>query len=87
MNQEWIDNFRKKLDEHHTWPSTYIFKFIVPAEKVEEVKALFPEHTVREKISKEGKYIGVTIEAEMANSDAVIQYYVAASHIEGIVAL
>lgn len=87
MNQEWIDNFRIKLDEHHTWPSTYIFKFIVPAEKVNDVKALFPEHIVREKISKEGKYIGVTIEAEMPNSDTVIKHYIAASDIEGIVAL
>jgi hypothetical protein len=40
--QQWADSFREKLNEHYTWPTTYIFKFIVPSGKESEVKNMFP---------------------------------------------
>jgi uncharacterized protein len=87
MDQQWINGFREKLDQHYSWPSIYIFKFIVPAGKEQEVKQLFPMHIVNERQSGKGNYTSITIQMMMPSSDAVIDIYVRASQIEGIVAL
>ncbi|MEO5600250.1 MAG: DUF493 family protein [Cyclobacteriaceae bacterium] len=87
MDQEWLKSFREKLDQHYAWPSLYMFKFIVPAGKEEDVKRLFPKHTSSEKHSKEGKYTSVTVQMMMPSSDAVVNVYEQASAIEGIIAL
>lgn len=87
MDQEWLKSFREKLDQHYAWPSLYMFKFIVPAGKEEDVKRLFPRHTSSEKHSKEGKYTSVTVQMMMPSSDAVVNVYEQASAIEGLIAL
>ena len=87
MEQDWINSFREKLDKHYAWPSVYLFKFIVPAGKEQEVKKLFPLHNTTEKLSKNGKYISVTIQMMMPSSDSVIDVYVRAAEIEGLIAL
>jgi uncharacterized protein len=87
MDEQWINGFREKLDQHYTWPSLYIFKFVVPKGKEEDLKQLFPLHTPTEKASKQGNYTSITMQMMMPSSDAVIDVYVKASQIEGIVAL
>lgn len=87
MNKEWISSFREKLDKHYAWPSLYMFKFIVPTGREEEVKKLFPLHTTSEKLSKQGNYTSVTIQMMMPSSEAVISIYQQASSIEGLIAL
>ena len=87
MDQQWMISFREKLDQHHTWPSVYLFKFIVPKGKESEVKRLFPDHTTSDRISKKGNYISVSIALTMPSSEAVIDVYERAAKIEGIVAL
>jgi len=87
MDQNWVDSFREKLDQHYAWPEIYVFKFIVPTGKEEQVKKLFPNNEATEKLSKQGNYTSVTIQAMMPSSDAVIELYQLASEIEGIVAL
>jgi hypothetical protein len=87
MNQDWANSFREKLDQHYAWPALYIFKFIVPAGKEDEVKNLFPNHNTSEKPSKNGNYISVTVQAMMPSSDAVIEVYINASTIQGLIAL
>jgi putative lipoic acid-binding regulatory protein len=87
MDQNWLNNFREKLDQHHVWPSLYMFKFIVPTGKENEVKQLFPNHTVTEKLSTKGNYTSITVQMMMPSGEAVIEVYVRASSIEGIVAL
>ncbi|MCU0398249.1 MAG: DUF493 family protein [Cyclobacteriaceae bacterium] len=87
MDQTSIESFRAKLDQHYRWPSLYMFKFIVPKGKVEQVKKLFPLHTTREKSSSEGNYTSITIEIMAPSSDAVIEMYLKASSIEGLIAL
>jgi hypothetical protein len=87
MDQNWIDSFREKLDQHYTWPAAYIFKFIVPTGKELEVKQLFPHHTTVEKRSKQGNYTSVTVEMMMQSGEEVLTIYIEASKIEGIVAL
>jgi putative lipoic acid-binding regulatory protein len=87
MDENWFVSFREKLEQHHAWPSLYIFKFIVPAGQQDQVKNLFPQHTATEKLSNKGNYVSVTIQAMMQSSDAVIEMYKRAALIEGIVAL
>jgi len=87
MDQEWVNNFRVKLDEHHSWPTVYIFKFIVPKGKEEELKNLFPLHTSTDKVSTQGNYISVTFQMMMPSSDAVIEVYKRVSSIEGLISL
>ena len=87
MDQEWINNFRIKLDEHHSWPTVYIFKFIVPKGKESELKNLFPMHTSTDKVSTQGNYISVTFQMMMPSSDAFLEVYERVSTIEGLMSL
>jgi uncharacterized protein len=87
MDKDWINAFREKLDQHYAWPSLYMFKFIVPAGKEDEVKKLFIQHTVSERLSKNGNYVSITIQMMMPSSDSVVDVYVLASKVEGLIAL
>lgn len=87
MNEEWLDSFREKLDQHYAWPSLYIFKFIVPQGKEQQVKELFPLHETTERASSQGKYTSVTVQMMIPSSDDVIDIYRKAAMIEGLIAL
>jgi hypothetical protein len=87
MNSDWADSLREKLEQHYTWPALYTFKFIVPKDRVDEVKKLFPAHESTEKNSKNGNYISVTLKMMMPGSDAVIEVYRLAATVEGLIAL
>lgn len=87
MDEDWFDSFREKLDEHYAWPAIYIYKFIVPTGKEELVKQLFPLTPASERLSKQGNYTSVTIQKMMHSSDDIIEIYIKASKIDGIVAL
>lgn len=87
MDQQWFNSFREKLDQHYAWPSLYIFKFIVPHGKEEDVKKLFPLHETTEKPSSQGKYTSVTVQMMMPSSQAVIDIYTQAATIPGLIAL
>jgi hypothetical protein len=87
MDQEAINSFRLKLDQHYRWPSLYMFKFIVPKNRVDEVIHLFPKHTSTRKESQQGNYVSVTLQMMMPSSEAVIAVYQKVSTIEGLIAL
>lgn len=87
MSKYSTKEFKEKLEGTHKFPTLYMFKFIVPDPKKEEVKSLFPGHDVSFKPSSKGKYVSVTAKAMMSSSDAIIEVYEKASQIEGILAL
>jgi putative lipoic acid-binding regulatory protein len=87
MDQEAINSFRLKLDQHYRWPSLYMFKFIVPKNRVDEVILLFPKHTSTQKESRQGNYVSITLQMMMPSSEAVIAVYQKASTIQGLIAL
>jgi len=87
MDEKAIASFKEKLDVQHQWPDVYMFKFIVPASKVNEVTALFKNDQVEERASSNGKYISVTVKAMIGSSDEVIAKYIEAKKIEGIISL
>lgn len=87
MNKYSTEEFKEKLEGAHKFPTLYMFKFIVPDAKKEEVKALFPRNEVNFKPSSKGTYVSVTAKVMMSSSDAIIDVYNKAYQIEGILAL
>lgn len=87
MGERKYEEFLRKLESQHEWPSLYMFKFIVPAGKEDGIRKLFPMNEVVEKPSKEGKYVSLTIQVMINSSDEVVRIYEEAHKIEGVIAL
>jgi uncharacterized protein len=78
---------KQLLDNEYIWPSKYIFKFVVRADKLKELKEIVGEEGLSEKESSKGKYISLTIVRNMSSSEEVINFYEKVYVIEGIIAL
>ncbi len=87
MSDDRYEYLRKQLEQQISFPSKYMFKFIVPKDKVEQVKPHFETGVVTEKPSSKGNYVSVTILVIVFSPDDVLHGYKRVSHIEGIVAL
>ena len=84
------EGLKEKLNKVHSWPTVYMFKFIVPdyPQKLARVQALFsPEAEVYYKSSKNGNYISVTGKEVVLGPEEVIRVYQKAEDINDIVAL
>ncbi len=79
--------FKEKLEAQTSFPSLYMFKFIVPQGKEQEVAQLLPNNKIELKKSSKGTYVSVTIKAMMSSSEAIMEIYDTASKIEGVIAL
>jgi uncharacterized protein len=80
-------SFKEKLEGSGQFPMLYMFKFIVPHGKEQEVAALFPKNEIAFKESSGGKYISATIKPMMESADQIIEIYEKASKIEGLLSL
>lgn len=87
MDKEWLDSFQKKLDDHYAWPSLYIFKFIVPKDKEDELEQLFPGHEVSKRASAKGNYSSINVQMMCSSSENVIKVYEMVEQVNGIIAL
>ena len=87
----FYQNLKAKLDDTTTFPSDYLYKFIVSVagNKVAQVQEIFhnKEALITIKKSKTGKYNSISIVIKLATSDEVISYYKQAEKIEGIISL
>lgn len=88
--EAFYKNLESKLEEHHKFPSTYLFKFIIPNNNrsIALAEELFTEKAVitfRE--SKTGKYVSVTGKDRMPSAESVINTYKLAEKIEGLMSL
>ena len=87
----FYNNLKNQLDDTSTFPTDYMYKFIVPTDKnqVEEVQGLFNKvgAVIKTKKSKTGKYISISIVLKVQNSNEVILYYRKAEKIKGIISL
>lgn len=86
-SEAWWERFRSLLDDQNEWPSVYVFKFIVPAERLDDMKDVFEGHPVRERASSKGTYVSVTARIRVESSDEVVAYYTEAGKVEGVMAL
>ena len=79
--------FIEKLENNHTFPGEYVFKFIVKPEHQEKVVSLVKEAQVKLKPSSGNKYMSITMVSQMKSSADVVEVYKEAKKIEGIIAL
>lgn len=88
---EFYKNFKEKLEETHTFPCDYMFKYIVPSDEstIAQLYAIFngPKVSFSSRPSKTGKYTSFTIKVPVNDADDIILYYREASKIKGIVML
>lgn len=90
MSKYNFDELKKKLDETQTYPTVYMFKFIMGAEhrKIAMIENLFGEDAeIYTKESDKGKYISITVKEVVMNTDEIIDIYKKASEIEGVMFL
>ena len=95
-NKENPEEFYKKLKEQlegtATWPSLYMYKFILPADpdQSKQLLNIFDNlgAVIESKASKTGKYISYSIKVTLANPDIVIsKYKEVALKIKGVISL
>lgn len=89
MNKDF-ESLRERLEEL-TYPSVYMFKFIVKTElqKIAQIEALFdPEKAeIIRKESSKGAFISITVKEVMLGTDEIITIYQKASKINGVITL
>ncbi|MDO6596967.1 DUF493 family protein [Oceanihabitans sp. 2_MG-2023] len=90
--EEFYTKLKAQLYDTATWPSKYLYKFIVKSDlhKIAEIEALFNNigaviNTIE---SKNGKYTSVSIHVLMQDPEAVIaKYKEVAENVEGVISL
>lgn len=89
--REFYERLKKELDLSSTWPSIYLYKFIVPSEKenILRVEEAFDcmGAVIKTTKSKTGKFTSVSVDVMMKNSQEIIEKYIELSTIKGIISL
>ena len=96
MNQADENAFYRKLavqlEETSSWPSKYLYKFIVKTD-VQKIKKMetyfdFKGAVINTNVSKNGKYTSVSINIIMETPESVInKYKEIANNVEGVISL
>ena len=89
---EFYNKLRAQLYDTTSWPSEYLYKFIVPTtiEKIKKIEDLFDNlgAVIKTNESKNGKYTSVSVNVQMDDPDAVIlKYKEVALNVEGVISL
>lgn len=90
--EEFYRKLRSQLFETTSWPSIYLYKFIVPtdADKIRGIENIFNNMgaVITTKKSKKGNYTSVSVNVKMEDPDAVIdKYKEVGQKIEGVISL
>jgi len=89
--EEFYERLREELNNTSTWPSEYLYKFIVPTDtkKIEEIENAFDNigAVIQTTQSKNAKYTSISINVLLESPESVIEKYIAVSTIEGIISL
>ncbi len=89
MAEANYDELRAKLNKE-SWPSIYMFKFIVISDnqKIALIQSFFEDDAeIVLQPSSNGKYTSVTIRQVMLEAEAIIEVYKKAAVVEGIISL
>ena len=95
MDTEKTEAFYKKLKkqllETSSWPSDYLYKFIVPtdADRIKQIQDVFDSAgaVIESRQSKKGKYTSISVTINLENPDEVIEKYKAVGQVEGVISL
>jgi putative lipoic acid-binding regulatory protein len=78
-SDEFYSKLKTKLQETSSWPSKYLFKFIVKSDpvKISDIESIFNNmgSVITSTPSKKGTYTSVSIHVDMENPEAVIEKY------------
>ncbi len=89
--EEFYSKLIRQLKETNSWPSDYLFKFIVPSkeEKIEAINSIFnePHAQINHKQSSKGTYTSVSIKMRLECAEDVVVKYKEVSVIEGVISL
>lgn len=90
--EEFYDKLRSQLYETASWPSEYLYKFIVLTDtsKIQQIESIFDGlgAVIQTKPSKNGKYTSVSINVEMPTPESVIEKYKEVGEkVEGLISL
>lgn len=89
--EEFYTRLKEQLLDSSSWPSTYLYKFIVASDedKIKQIHKIFDNTgaVIESKKSKKGKYTSVSITVNLENPDQVIQKYKEVGAIEGVISL
>lgn len=88
---EFYKNLKIQLEETSSWPSVYLYKFIVPANqgKEEKIQDIFNNTgaKITTKNSSKGTYTSLSITVNMKTANHVIEKYIEVSKVEGVISL
>lgn len=85
-----FSGFEKKLRESLSFPTVYMFKFIVKAEhrKIALLENIFGDDAeIHTKESSAGKYISITVKQVVMSVEEIIEVYKKAEQIGGVMSL
>ncbi|SHF78947.1 hypothetical protein SAMN05444396_101401 [Flavobacterium segetis] len=89
--KEFYDRLKVELDMSNTWPTIYLFKFIVPTvnNNVKQVENAFDcmGAVINTKKSKTGKYTSISVDVTVKDAQEIVDKYLEVSTIQGIVSL
>ena len=88
---EFYARLKQQLQEDTSWPTPYLFKFIVPAHlaKIAEIESIFDgmDAQINTRDSSKGTYTSVSIKVTMESPEAVVDKYLEVSKVEGVISL
>lgn len=88
---EFYARLKEQLSETSAWPTDFLYKFIVPTDKVkiDQINKVFDNTgaVIESKQSSKGKYTSVSITVNLKDPDEVIQKYKEVGLIEGVISL
>ncbi|WP_418501117.1 DUF493 family protein [Flagellimonas sp.] len=95
MEKENTDEFyarlKEQLLENTSWPSNYLYKFIVPTdeERIVQIQDIFDNTgaVIESKKSKNGNYTSLSITVNLKDPDEVIKKYKEVAVVEGVISL
>lgn len=90
-SEEFYGRLKEELLRGTEWPSTYLYKFIVPSDsdKTGRIEAIFDNTgaVIETRKSKTGKYTSLSITVHLESPDDVIEKYIEVGKIEGVISL
>ncbi|CAM4035945.1 MULTISPECIES: DUF493 family protein [Gillisia] len=91
-SEEFYDKLKVQLAETSSWPSVYLYKFIVLTNKskIVQIHDIFDNMgaVINTKESKNGKYTSVSVNVKMSDPNAVISKYKrVGKEVEGVISL
>lgn len=90
-SKEFYKKLKIQLQDTSSWPSKYLYKFIVPTDdqRIKQIQDIFDNMgaVIESKQSKKGTYTSISVTVNLANPDAVIEKYKEVGKVEGVISL